>query len=68
MTIYMSHTINNFFLQIILAEKVIKAFKYNRDDAKREKLKSENREIMWSKVNGWLDDYRTEKSKKPKAK
>ena len=30
---------------------------------KKEKLINENRQMMWSKVNGWLDEYKDTKKK-----
>ena len=42
----------------------MKAWKEITCDNKKEKIRKQQKDLMWGKVNGWLADLKEEKSKK----
>ena len=45
-------------------EKILKAWKEITSNNKKERSRKQHKDVMWGKVNGWLDDLKIEKSKK----
>lgn len=52
------------FRYVILVERAIRGWKEVHEDSKRERKKKDQKDKMWKKANGWLNEYAEQKKKK----
>lgn len=48
-------------LKVILAERAFRSWKIFIQEEKKEKIKKNQKEVMWKKANNWLSEYSEQK-------